>query len=99
MSTSQEKLASAIKLRESENHEEARRLLLKLHAGFPEDPQVNYGSMLPCAWIHDLLGLEKEAIPFYEKAVQTGLSDHDLKKRAARPGEHVSLCWGISEID
>jgi tetratricopeptide (TPR) repeat protein len=36
---------------------------------------VNYH----CAWIHDLLGLEREAIPFYEKAVQTGLSRNDLK--------------------
>ena len=71
----QEKLASAIHLRESENHEEARELLLALHAEFPEDPQVNY----QCAWIHDLLGLEREAIPFYEKAIQTGLSRDDLK--------------------
>jgi tetratricopeptide (TPR) repeat protein len=75
MNTRQEKLASAIKLRESEKHEEARQLLLELHSEFPEDPQVNY----QCAWIHDLLGLEREAIPFYEKAIQTGLSDNDLK--------------------
>ena len=75
MSTLQERLASAIKLRESQKHQEARQLLLELHSEFPEDPQVNY----QCAWIHDLLGLEKEAIPFYEKAIQTGLSDEDLK--------------------
>lgn len=71
----QEKLASAIKLRESEHHEEARKMLLALHSEFPEDPQVNY----QCAWIHDLLGLEREAIPFYEKAIQTGLNGDDLK--------------------
>ena len=75
MNDLQEKLASAIHMRESENYEEARQLLLALHAEFPEDPQVNY----QCAWIHDLLGLEREAIPFYEKAVQTGLSGDDLK--------------------
>ena len=75
MSTLQERLASAIKLRESQKHQEARQLLLELHSEFPEDPQVNY----QCAWIHDLLGLEKEAIPFYEKAIQTGLSNEDLK--------------------
>jgi tetratricopeptide (TPR) repeat protein len=79
MNTLQERLASAIKLRDSENHKEARQLLLELHAEFPEDPQVNYGSVLPCAWIHDLLGLEREAIPFYEKAIQIGLADDDLK--------------------
>ena len=75
MPSLQEKLASAIKLRESENHEEARKLLLELHSEFPEDPQINY----QCAWIHDLLGLEKEAIPFYKKAIQAGLSGDDLK--------------------
>jgi tetratricopeptide (TPR) repeat protein len=75
MTTLQKKLASAIKLRESEKHEEARQLLFELHNEFPNDPQVNY----QCAWIHDLLGLEREAIPFYEKAIQTGLSGEDLK--------------------
>src|SRR5215211_769826 len=75
MDTLQEKLASAIKLRESENHEEACQLLLELYSEFPEDPQVNY----QCAWIHDLLGREREAIPFYEKAIQIGLSGDDLK--------------------
>ena len=75
MSTLQERLASAINLRESDKHEEARHLLLELHAEFPEDPQVNY----QCAWIHDLLGLEREAIPFYEKAIQSGLCGDDLK--------------------
>ncbi len=75
MSTQQERLASAIKLRESEKHEEARQILLELHSEFPEDPQVNY----QCAWIHDLLGLEREAIPFYEKAIQSGLSGDKLK--------------------
>jgi tetratricopeptide (TPR) repeat protein len=75
MGTLQERLISAISLREAEKHTEARQLLLALHAEFPDDPQVNY----QCAWIHDLLGLEREAIPFYEKAIQAGLSGDDLK--------------------
>jgi tetratricopeptide (TPR) repeat protein len=75
MNALQEKLASAIKLRESGNHEGARQLLFELHSKFPEDPQVNYH----CAWIHDLLGLEREAIPFYRKAIQMGLDGDDLK--------------------
>jgi tetratricopeptide (TPR) repeat protein len=75
MSTLQVKLASAVKLRESENYEEARHFLLELHSEYPDDPQVNY----QCAWIHDLLGLEREAIPFYEKAIQAGLNKEDLK--------------------
>lgn len=75
MTRLQEKLTSAIQLRENEKHEEARELLLELHAEFPNNPQVNY----QCAWIHDLLGLEREAIPFYEKAVQEGLKRDELK--------------------
>ena len=75
MSNLSETLASAIHLRESGNHEEARQLLLALDSEFPHDAQVNY----QCAWIHDLLGREREAIPFYEKAIQAGLHGDDLK--------------------
>ena len=75
MNTLQEKLSHAIQLRETGKHEEAKDSLLKLHADFPDDAQVNF----QCAWIHDLLGLEREAIPFYEKAVQVGLSGEDLQ--------------------
>lgn len=71
----QEKLSQAIQLRESGKQEEARDVLLQLHAEFPDDAQVNY----QCAWIHDALGLERDAVPFYEKAVQTGLSGEDLQ--------------------
>src|SRR5215475_8281124 len=75
MKNFQARLASAIKLRESEKHEEARQLLLELYSEFPESPQINY----QCAWIHDLLGLERDAIPFYENAIHLGLSGDDLK--------------------
>ena len=71
----QEKLASAIQLRESQKHDEARQLLLELHSEFSENAQVNY----QCAWVHDLLGLEREAIPFYQQAIQVGLNSDDLK--------------------
>jgi len=75
MNDLQQQLSTAIQLREAQKHQEARDLLLALYAEFPNDPQVNY----QCAWIHDSLGLEREAIPFYEKAVQEGLSDEDLQ--------------------
>jgi len=75
MSTLQQKFSAAIQLRESQKHQKARDLLLALHAEFPDNPQVNY----QCAWIHDVLGLEHEALPFYEKAVQQGLSGEDLQ--------------------
>ena len=75
MTTPPEKLASAVHLREIGKHQEARQLLLELYNEFPNDPQINYQS----AWIHDLLGLEREAVPFYEKAIQAGLNGDDLK--------------------
>jgi tetratricopeptide (TPR) repeat protein len=75
MHTLQAKLAAAIELRQSEKHEAARAALLELHTAYPADAQVN----LQCAWIHDLLGLEREAIPFYEQAIAAGLNDTDLK--------------------
>lgn len=75
MSTFQQRLDSAVQLRETGKHEEARGVLLALHAEFPDDPQVNY----QCAWIHDLLGLEREAIPFYQRALDQGLHSDDLR--------------------
>ena len=75
MTILQERLLFAIQLRKDDKQEEARELLLELHSEFPEDAQVNF----QCAWIHDLLGLEREAIPFYETAVQAGLSEEDLQ--------------------
>ena len=75
MNTLQEKLTSAVQLRETGKHEEARALLREIHSEFPNDAQVN----LQYAWIHDLLGLEREAIQFYESAVQLGLSGDDLQ--------------------
>lgn len=75
MSNLQQKLTSAVQLRELGKHDEARELLRELHSEFPHDAQVN----LQYAWIHDLLGLEREAIKFYESAVRFGLSGDDLQ--------------------
>ena len=73
MNTLQQKLTSAVQLRESGKHDEARSFLRELHSEFPHEAKVN----LQYAWIHDLLGLEREAIPFYENAVRSGLSGND----------------------
>jgi tetratricopeptide (TPR) repeat protein len=68
-------LATAIGLRETGRDEEARALLIDLADRFPEDAQVS----LQCAWIHDKLGLETEAVSFYEKALALGLADEALR--------------------
>lgn len=69
------RLTEAIALREAGQVEEAKRLLLALHAESPDDPTVN----LQCAWAHDKLGLEAEAVPYYEAAIRTGLEGEDLR--------------------
>ncbi|MFE7709504.1 tetratricopeptide repeat protein [Streptomyces sp. NPDC057486] len=67
-------LAEAVGLREQGQAEEARERLLMLAAGHPEDAEVAYQT----AWVHDVLGLEAEAVPFYERSLRgAGLSEED----------------------
>ncbi|MCP2329518.1 tetratricopeptide (TPR) repeat protein [Hamadaea flava] len=67
-------LAEAVGLRESDRTEEARELLLTLSDRYPQDAEVAYQA----AWAHDKLGLEAEAVPFYERSLATaGLSPED----------------------
>ena len=70
-----EDLTRAIRLRKEGRAEEARAILLELAAERPDDPQVQY----QCAWVHDSLGREREAVPFYERAIAGGLSGRDLE--------------------
>ncbi|MGB8360774.1 MAG: tetratricopeptide repeat protein [Acidimicrobiia bacterium] len=72
--TFEERLAQAVGLREGDRDEEARALLVQLHAERPDDAAVN----LQCAWVHDKLGLEREAIGYYEAALRHGLDDEPL---------------------
>ncbi|MGA4838110.1 tetratricopeptide repeat protein [Streptomyces sp. G45] len=71
-----EVLARAVRLRESRRREEARALLVALSERHPDDVEVAYQT----AWVHDTLGLEAEALPYYLRAVQRpGLSDDDRR--------------------
>jgi tetratricopeptide (TPR) repeat protein len=54
---------------------EERDRLLALHAERPDDPRLNFR----CAVVHDRLGLEHEAVPFYLRALEGGLDDEDLQ--------------------
>lgn len=69
-------LEQAIKLREDGSLKEANKILLDLVGQYPEDSQINY----QCAWSFDVMGLEKEAVPYYEKAIKLGLTNEDLKE-------------------
>ncbi|WP_327270448.1 tetratricopeptide repeat protein [Streptomyces sp. NBC_01218] len=72
--TKDELLAGAVRLRTEGRPEEARERLLTLTAEFPEDAEIAYQT----AWAHDVLGLEAEAVPYYERALSAGkLGDED----------------------
>ena len=76
-----ERLAAAVALRQAGRAEEARPLLMALAAEAPDDARVQYQA----GWVHDLLGLEAGAVPYYERALALGLSEEE------RPGLLLSL--------
>ncbi len=78
-----DRLAEAIQLRETGPAkqdqailEEARTLLLELATAYPDDAEITFQT----AVAHDNLGLSREAIPFYLRALTQGLSDPDLER-------------------
>lgn len=70
-----EKLNHAIKLRESGQLEKSNHILTELVQSFPTDAYMNY----QCAWSFDVMGEELKAVPYYEKAIELGLSGKDLE--------------------
>lgn len=69
-----DQVSQAVRLREQGSDEEARAMLLEIVTDNPEHAVAN----LQCAWVHDKLGLEAEAVPFYERAISLGLESDDL---------------------
>ncbi|WP_026690448.1 tetratricopeptide repeat protein [Alteribacter aurantiacus] len=65
----------ALDLRKSGDHKESNELIMRLVDQYPDDPFIHY----QCAWSFDLLGEEASAVPFYEKAIEIGLSPTDLE--------------------
>ncbi|GGY04457.1 tetratricopeptide repeat protein [Paludibacterium paludis] len=63
-------LEAALTLRGRGCHEEALCALVKLAGEEPGDAQVQ----AQAAFVHDFLGREEEAVPFYERAIAQGLS-------------------------
>ncbi|MEU8741447.1 tetratricopeptide repeat protein [Streptomyces halstedii] len=74
--TKDDLLAEAVRLREQGHPEQARERLLSLTASYPDAADVAYQT----AWVHDVLGLEAEAVPYYERSLQgDGLSEEDRR--------------------
>ncbi|WP_067725574.1 tetratricopeptide repeat protein [Oceanobacillus damuensis] len=65
----------AIDLRKTGDHQESNELLMKLVQKFPDNASINY----QYAWSFDLLGEESKAVPFYENAIELGLSSKELE--------------------
>ena len=65
------RLAEAVSLRENGLPEQARPLLVALAVEYPDDAEVQYQA----AWVHDYLGLEDDAVPYYERALALGLPE------------------------
>lgn len=68
-------LETAIQLRREGKLKESNEILINLVNKYPNNSIINY----QCAWSFDVLGLEKEAVQYYEKAIMLGLPDEDLQ--------------------
>jgi tetratricopeptide (TPR) repeat protein len=62
-------------LRREGKHEEARLLAVELVAGSPQDAELQYEA----ACVHDGLGLEAQAIPYYTAAIAGDLRPEFLR--------------------
>ena len=70
-----ERLEKAIELRKVGKLKESNEILLHLVNEHPDDSMINY----QCAWSFDALGLEENAIHYYEKVISIGLPDEELR--------------------
>ncbi|OMC84124.1 tetratricopeptide repeat protein [Viridibacillus sp. FSL H8-0123] len=68
-----QRLEKVLQLREKNLLRDSNQLMMDIHRDFPEDGLVNYQT----AWSLDVLGLENEAILYYEKAILLGLNNQD----------------------
>lgn len=69
------KLEEALSLREQKKLDESNSIMLELVEEHPDNPEINY----QCAWSYDVLGEEAKAVPYYERAIDLGLSGEDLE--------------------
>ena len=68
-------VSRAIKLRDAGQHTAALAILLDLYKASPDDAKLNY----EIACTYDPQGLEADAIPFYERALEGGLAGEDRR--------------------
>jgi tetratricopeptide (TPR) repeat protein len=71
----EDKLLNAIQLRKDNKLDQALVVFAELLKLSPSNPTYNY----QMAWTCDVMGMESEAVPFYENAIAYGLSGDDRK--------------------
>lgn len=74
-SNAMKELEKAIELRREGNLKESNEILVDLVNKYPDDPMINFH----CAWSYDALGLERNAVEYYKKAISLGLPDEELR--------------------
>ncbi|MDC2864246.1 tetratricopeptide repeat protein [Bacillus sp. BP-3] len=67
-------LKKAIQLRNENKFAQSREILLSL-TNFTQNPEILY----QCACTHDTMGMETEAVSYYEKAIELGLEGESLR--------------------
>jgi len=72
----EETIARAKELRREDELDASQELLLNLLAEHPNDPLVLY----EVGGSYDIMGEEKEAIPYYQKAIKAGLDGDELQE-------------------
>lgn len=72
----EETIARAKKLRQEDQLEASQELLLELLAQHPNNPLVLH----EVGGSYDVMGEEKQAIPYYQKAIKAGLDGDDLQE-------------------
>lgn len=71
-----ETITNAKALRREDKLEESQELLLALLEEYPHDPLV----LFEVGGSYDVMGYEPDAIPYYEQAIQLGLTGDDLQE-------------------
>lgn len=81
----EETIKQAKALRQEDKLDESEELLLALLEEYPDDPLV----LFEVGGAYDVMGLEIEAIPYYERAIDEGLEGSDLLE--------CLICLGICQ--
>ena len=73
--SAEEKFKVALDLRKENRLKESNELFVELAQLNPQNAYLHY----QCAWSFDVLGEEKKAVPYYEKAIQGDSEESDLE--------------------